>query len=72
MISKSGVRAERWTAEEVREREPAIIGKTVGGYFFPDDAHCEPYPAVVALAAEARAAGAKLLLAPSAHRFAEI
>ena len=61
LISKSGVRAERWTAEEVREREPAIIGKTVGGYFFPDDAHCEPYPAVVALAAEARAAGAKFV-----------
>ena len=58
LVAKSGVRAERWTADEVRDREPAIVGKTVGGYFFPDDAHCEPYLAVRALAAEATAAGA--------------
>jgi len=61
LVAKNGVRAERWTADEVREREPAIVGKTVGGYFFPDDAHCEPYLAVRALAAEAKAAGAKFL-----------
>jgi D-amino-acid dehydrogenase len=59
LVARSGVRAERWTADEVRDREPAIVGKTVGGYFFPDDAHCEPYLAVRALAAEAAAAGAK-------------
>lgn len=58
LVVKSGVRAERWTGAEVREREPAIVGNTVGGYFFPDDAHCEPYPAVRALAAQAKAAGA--------------
>lgn len=61
LVAKNGVRAERWTADEVREREPAVVGKTVGGYFFPDDAHCEPYLAVRALAAEAKAAGAKFL-----------
>ncbi len=58
LVCRSGVRAERWSADEVREREPAIVGKTVGGYFFPDDAHCEPYPAVRALATQAKAAGA--------------
>lgn len=57
LVVRSGVRAERWTAEQVREREPAIVGRQVGGYFYPDDAHCEPYRAVRALAAEARAAG---------------
>jgi len=57
LVMRSGVRAERWTADEVREREPAIVGKQVGGYFYPDDAHCEPYLAVRALAAEAAAAG---------------
>lgn len=61
LVCKSGVRAERWTGDEVRDREPAIVGKTVGGYFFPDDAHCEPYPAVLALAAEAKAAGATFM-----------
>lgn len=57
LVCRSGVRAERWTADEVREKEPAIIGPQVGGYFYPDDAHCEPYLAVKALAAEAAALG---------------
>jgi D-amino-acid dehydrogenase len=57
LVARSGVRAERWTADQVREHEPAIVGKQVGGYFYPDDAHCEPYRAVSALAAAARTAG---------------
>ena len=57
LAAKSGIRAERWSADEVREREPAVVGSQVGGYFFPDDAHCEPYRAVRAMAAEAEAAG---------------
>jgi D-amino-acid dehydrogenase len=57
LVGRAGVRMERWTADEVRDREPAIIGKTVGAYFFPDDAHCKPYLAVKALADAARAAG---------------
>lgn len=61
LVMKSGVRAERWTGDEVRDREPAIVGKTVGGYFFPDDAHCEPYLAVKAMATEAAAAGATFM-----------
>ena len=61
LVGRSGVRAERWTAAEVSEREPAIVGKQVGGYFYPDDAHCEPYKAVRALAAEAASLGAVFL-----------
>jgi D-amino-acid dehydrogenase len=61
LVARSGVRAERWTADEIREREPAIVGRQVGGYFYPDDAHCEPYRAVQALAAEAEALGVSLL-----------
>ena len=61
LVAKSGVRAERWTADDVREREPAIVGKQVGGYFFPDDAHCEPYAAVRAMATAAAAAGVRVL-----------
>lgn len=57
LVAKSGVRAERWTADQVRAHEPAIVGNQVGGYFYPDDAHCEPYRAVSALAAAAKAAG---------------
>jgi D-amino-acid dehydrogenase len=61
LVAKSGVRAERWTADEVREKEPAIIGRQVGGYFYLDDAHCEPYQAVKALETEARAIGVQFL-----------
>lgn len=60
LLARNGIRAEAWSADEVRTREPAVTGAQVGAYFFPDDAHCEPYPAVRALAAEAVAAGAKL------------
>ena len=61
LVCKSGVRAERWTADEVRDKEPAIVGRQIGGYFYPDDAHCEPYLAVKALEHEARALGVRFL-----------
>jgi D-amino-acid dehydrogenase len=57
LLQRAGTKIERWSADDVRDREPAVIGKTVGAYYFPEDAHCEPYKAVSALAAEARAAG---------------
>jgi D-amino-acid dehydrogenase len=59
-LKKIGIRAELWSADEVREREPVIVGRQVGGWYFPDDAHCEPYAAVRALAAEARQAGVRI------------
>ncbi|MGC4083990.1 MAG: FAD-dependent oxidoreductase [Vicinamibacterales bacterium] len=61
LMARAGVKLERWTADQVRDREPAIIGPTVGGYFFPDDAHCKPYEAVSVLADEARAAGVRFV-----------
>lgn len=57
LVARHGVRMERWTSDQVREREPAVVGAQVGGYFFPDDAQCEPYAAVRALAADAEAGG---------------
>jgi D-amino-acid dehydrogenase len=60
LLARNGVRSEQWSADEVREREPAIVGAQVGGWFFPDDAHCEPYPAVRALAGEALQAGVRI------------
>ena len=61
LVCQSGVRAERWTADDVREKEPAVIGPQVGGYFYPEDAHCEPYGALKALEREARALGVQFL-----------
>lgn len=55
-----GIRWEEWSAEEVRQRQPAVRGEQIGGLFFPDDAQCEPYPAVLALTAEARRAGVEI------------
>ena len=59
LLRENGIAADPWSTEEIREREPAILGEQVGGWFFPDDAHCEPYPAVRALAAEARGLGVR-------------
>jgi len=61
LVERAGVRVERWSADEVRHREPAIVGPTVGGYFFPDDAHCKPYEAVRVLATEAASAGVRFV-----------
>lgn len=71
LVCRSGVRAERWSADEVREKEPAIVGRQVGGYFYPDDAHCEPYRAVKALEAEGRAAGVTFLEGTEVYGIAE-
>jgi D-amino-acid dehydrogenase len=68
LVCRSGVRAERWSADEVRAKEPAIVGPTVGGYFYPDDAHCEPYLAVKALEAEGRALGVQFLEETEVYR----
>ncbi len=61
LTERFGVPFESWTADEVREREPAVRGSQIGGLFFPQDAHCEPYPAVRALAASAKDAGVDLV-----------
>ncbi len=61
LVTRHGVRAERWSSDDVREREPAVVGRQVGGYFYPDDAHCEPYKAVRALAAEGASLGVRFM-----------
>lgn len=68
LVSRSGVRARLWTADEVRQREPAVIGPQIGAWFYPDDAHCEPYGAVRALEAEARALGVRILEGTEVYR----
>ena len=69
LVCQSGVRAERWSADQVREQEPAVIGPQVGGYHYPDDAHCEPYLAVKALEHEARTLGVTFLEDTEVYRF---
>jgi D-amino-acid dehydrogenase len=71
LVCRSGVRAERWTADEIRQKEPAVIGRQVGGYFYPDDAHCEPYAAVKALEAEGRALGVQFLENTEVYRISK-
>ena len=59
LTASFGIPYETWHADEVREREPAIRGDIVGGLFFPEDAHCDPYPTVRALVAEAKRLGVR-------------
>ena len=68
LVRRCGVRAERWSADEIREKEPAVVGRQVGGYFYPDDAHCEPFRAVQALEADARARGVRFLEGTEVYR----
>jgi len=67
LVARHGVPFEVWSAEQVREREPAVRGAQVGAYFYPHDAHCEPYAAVRALAAEAARAGVRLVEAAEVY-----
>jgi len=57
MTARFGIPHEAWSPEQIREREPAVRGDTVGGLFFPEDAHCDPYAAVLALVGEAKRLG---------------
>jgi len=54
-----GVPYETWSTDKIRERQPAVRGGTVGGLFFPEDAHCDPYAAVLALVDEAKRLGVR-------------
>jgi len=71
LARQSGVRAEKWTADDIREKEPAVVGPQVGGYFYPDDGHCEPYRAVKALETEARALGVRFLEGAEVYRIVD-
>jgi D-amino-acid dehydrogenase len=58
MTARFGIASEAWSADELRDREPAVRGTPRGAIHYPGDAHCEPYAAVGALAEDARADGA--------------
>jgi D-amino-acid dehydrogenase len=61
VVARHGIRWEEWSADQVRTAEPAVVGAQIGALHYPDDAHCEPYRAVLALAAEARKAGVTIV-----------
>lgn len=61
LVSRFGVVAETWTADEVRQREPALAGPVAGAYFYVNEGHCEPALAVAALTAEARRHGVRFV-----------
>lgn len=68
LVGKAGIGSERWTADEVRQKEPSIVGPTVGAWFYPDDGHCQPYEAVKALADEGRALGVQFVEGAEVYR----
>jgi D-amino-acid dehydrogenase len=69
LVARLGVPFESWSAEELREREPALTGPLGGAYFYPQDAHCEPDLAVAALAEEAARAGVRFVEGAEAWSF---
>jgi D-amino-acid dehydrogenase len=67
LVARLGVPFEVWSADDVAAREPAIVGRQVGAYFYPQEAHCEPHLAVRALAAEAARTGARFVEAAEVY-----
>ena len=61
LVAKFGAPSEVWSAEKVRELELAVVGPQVGGILYPDDAQCEPFMAVEAVAAEAQRLKVKIV-----------
>jgi D-amino-acid dehydrogenase len=57
-MERRGVRIRVLDPAAVAELEPAIRGPVAGGVYYPDEAHCEPRAAVVAMARAARERGA--------------
>ncbi len=57
------------SAEEVKNLEPSLTGKTVGGVYFPAEAHAEPFKIIQALAKKSRALGVEILENTSVQEF---
>lgn len=55
-----GLRVERWSAAEVRRREPAVDGRIRCGYYFPTEAQVDNVRLMQALAIACRRAGVAL------------
>jgi D-amino-acid dehydrogenase len=57
-LARLGSESEVLTADEAREREPALSDLVVGGVFYPDEAQCDPERFLGAIAKAAVEAGA--------------
>lgn len=55
-----GLRIDSWRPAELRRREPAVDGRIVGAFFFPDDAQVDNVRLMAALACACRQAGVRL------------
>lgn len=56
-----GVEWRWWNEQRVREEEPCVTGATVGGVYFPREAHCEPRMAVRRLRSRAETLGVRIV-----------
>jgi D-amino-acid dehydrogenase len=54
-------------ADQARRMCPLLSERVVGGVFYPDEAHLQPYAAVCSLAARARSLGAELREGTTVH-----
>ena len=66
---RRGLRVERWSHAEVRRKEPALSGKHVAAFFFPDEAQLDNAALMRALAIASRSAGASVWEKTTVQRF---
>jgi D-amino-acid dehydrogenase len=61
LVAPYGVPGKYLNADDVRQLEPAVVGKIEGGVYFPSEAHAEPLRVVQTLAKEALKLGVMIL-----------
>jgi D-amino-acid dehydrogenase len=61
LLKEHGINSEILTAERMREKEPLLSERVVGGIYFPGDAHLDPAAFVTSLANYAMQKGVNIL-----------
>lgn len=61
LVSKHGIPGDLLDATQCRSLEPALTGSLLGGVYFTNEAHAEPYQTVLALTDACRKIGADIL-----------
>lgn len=56
-----GIAWEWWDADRLRNEEPIVTGRQIGGILYPRDAHCVPHRAVARLGQEAERLGIRVV-----------
>ncbi len=69
IVGDHGIPGKFLNASEVKALEPSLTGPIRGGVYFPEEAHCEPFQIVQALAEAAKKRGVTILSNAEVYNF---